>query len=33
MNYVSDTHALVWYFTSDKRLSREAFRAFRCGYS
>ena len=28
MNYVSDTHALVWYFTGDKRLSKKAFRAF-----
>lgn len=28
MNYVPDTHALVWYFTSDKRLSKKAFRAF-----
>jgi len=28
MNYVCDTHALVWYFTNDKRLSKRAFRAF-----
>ncbi len=27
MNYVADTHTLVWYFTGDKRLSRKAFRA------
>ena len=28
MNYVTDTHALVWYFTEDKRLSTKASNAF-----
>jgi len=28
MNYISDTHSLVWYFTDDLRLSRKAFEAF-----
>ena len=28
MNYVTDTHALVWYFTEDKRLSVKAANAF-----
>ena len=28
MNYVTDTHSLVWYFTDDPRLSRKALKAF-----
>jgi len=28
MDYVTDTHSLVWYFTDDPRLSREALKAF-----
>lgn len=28
MNYVTDTHSLVWYFTDDQRLSKRAFKAF-----
>ena len=28
MNYVSDTHALVWYFTNDLRLSKKALKTF-----
>ncbi len=28
MNYVTDTHALVWYFTDDLRLSKKALEAF-----
>jgi PIN domain nuclease of toxin-antitoxin system len=28
MNYVTDTHALVWYFTDDSRLSNKALEAF-----
>ena len=28
MNYVTDTHALGWYFTDDSRLSRKALKAF-----
>ena len=28
MDYVTDTHALVWYFTEDKRLSIKAANAF-----
>lgn len=28
MNYVADTHALVWYFTRDSRLGRGAAAAF-----
>jgi len=28
MDYVTDTHSLVWYFTDDSRLSREALKAF-----
>lgn len=28
MYYVTDTHSLVWYFTSDPRLSSKALSAF-----
>lgn len=28
MNYVTDTHSLVWYFTEDHRLSKSALNAF-----
>jgi len=28
MDYVTDTHSLVWYFTDDPRLSRKALDAF-----
>ncbi len=28
MNYVTDTHSLVWYFTEDSRLSSKALGAF-----
>jgi len=28
MNYVTDTHALVWYFTDDLRLGKKALEAF-----
>ena len=28
MNYATDTHALVWYFTDDLRLSKKALEAF-----
>ncbi len=28
MDYVADTHSLVWYFTDDSRLSEKALRAF-----
>jgi len=28
MDYVTDTHALVWYFTEDARLSPKALEAF-----
>jgi PIN domain nuclease of toxin-antitoxin system len=28
MNYVADTHSLVWYFTGDSRLSKKALEAF-----
>lgn len=28
MNYVADTHSLVWYFTNDSRLGKKAFKAF-----
>lgn len=28
MNYVADTHSLVWYFTEDSRLSKKAVEAF-----
>ncbi len=28
MNYVTDTHSLVWYFTEDSRLSQKGMEAF-----
>lgn len=28
MNYVTDTHSLVWYFTDDKNISNDALSAF-----
>ena len=28
MDYVADTHSLVWYFTEDPRLSKKALEAF-----
>jgi len=28
MDYVADTHSLVWYFTEDERLSKRALRIF-----
>lgn len=28
MNYVTDTHSLVWYFTEDTRLSKKALAIF-----
>ncbi len=28
MDYVTDTHSLVWYFTEDRQLSENAFAAF-----
>ena len=28
MNFVPDTHSLVWYFTDDPRLSRRALKSF-----
>ena len=28
MDYVTDTHSLVWYFTEDPRLSKKALEAF-----
>lgn len=28
MTYVTDTHSLVWYFTEDSRLSKNALEAF-----
>lgn len=28
MDYVTDTHSLVWYFTDDSRLSSNALNAF-----
>lgn len=28
MNFVTDTHSLVWYFTEDVKLSKKAFDAF-----
>jgi len=28
MDYVTDTHSLVWYFTDDSRLSSKALQAF-----
>jgi PIN domain nuclease of toxin-antitoxin system len=28
MDYVTDTHSIVWYFTEDPRLSKKALEAF-----
>ena len=28
LNYVTDTHSLVWYFTDDRHLSKNALKAF-----
>ncbi|MBI5309068.1 MAG: type II toxin-antitoxin system VapC family toxin [Planctomycetes bacterium] len=28
MDFVTDTHSLIWYFTEDARLSKKAFKAF-----
>ena len=28
MNFVTDTHSLVWYFTDDHRLSKKALKSF-----
>jgi len=28
MNYVTDTHSLIWYFAEDSRLSKKALEAF-----
>jgi len=28
MDYVTDTHSLIWYFVEDKRLSKNALKAF-----
>lgn len=28
MNYVTDTHSIVWYFTEDSRLSKKALEVF-----
>lgn len=28
MNYVTDTHSLVWYFTDNKHLSKKALKSF-----
>lgn len=28
MDYITDTHSLVWYFTDDSRLSKKALQAF-----
>lgn len=28
MDFITDTHSLVWYFTEDTRLSKKAFNAF-----
>lgn len=28
VNYVTDTHSLVWYFTDDQRLSKKALKSF-----
>ena len=28
MNFVTDTHSLVWYFTDDDRLSKKALKSF-----
>ena len=28
LNYVTDTHSLVWYFTDDQHLSKKALKSF-----
>src|SRR5450759_3479776 len=28
LNYVTDTHSLVWYFTDDRHLSKKALKSF-----
>ncbi len=28
MNYVVDTHAIIWYFTEDKRLTKRVYKIF-----
>jgi PIN domain nuclease of toxin-antitoxin system len=28
LNYVTDTHSLLWYFTDDQRLSQKALKSF-----
>ena len=28
MDFINDTHSLVWYFTEDARLSKKAIKAF-----
>jgi len=28
MDFITDTHSLVWYFTEDARLSKKAIKAF-----
>lgn len=28
MNYVTDTHSLIWYFTDDQHLSKKALKSF-----
>ena len=28
MNYVTDTHSIIWYFTEDSRLSKKALEVF-----
>lgn len=28
LNYVTDTHSLVWYFTDDQYLSKKALKSF-----
>ena len=28
LNYVADTHSLVWYFTDDQHLSKKALKSF-----
>jgi PIN domain nuclease of toxin-antitoxin system len=29
MDYVTDTHSILWYFTEDPRLSKRAFDVFK----
>ncbi|MBM4054225.1 MAG: type II toxin-antitoxin system VapC family toxin [Planctomycetes bacterium] len=33
MDYITDTHSLVWYFTDDNRLSSNALQAFQASES